>query len=73
MFWNSASLMVFLLAAQVSTSLPAKYRRFGLLFVTASKIVLFFNVLVIGLIAGGLTFLLNYLGYKKKATNTIMK
>ncbi len=30
-------------------------------------------VLVIGLIAGGLTFLLNYLGYKKKVTNTIMK
>jgi hypothetical protein len=32
--------MVFLLAAQVSTSLPTKYRRFGLLFVTASKIAL---------------------------------
>lgn len=34
---------------------------------------IFAAVLVIGLIAGGLTFLLNYLGYKKKATNTIMK
>ena len=33
----------------------------------------FAAVLVIGLIAGGLTFLLNYLGYKKKAINTIMK
>jgi hypothetical protein len=33
----------------------------------------FAAVLVIGLIAGGLTFLLNYLGYKKKATNTIME
>ena len=34
---------------------------------------IFAAVLVIGLIAGGLTFLLNYLGSKKKATNTIMK
>lgn len=34
---------------------------------------IFAAVLVIGLIAGGLTFLLNYLDYKKKATNTIMK
>ena len=34
---------------------------------------IFAAVLVIGLIAGGLTFLLNYLGYKKKAINTIMK
>jgi hypothetical protein len=34
---------------------------------------IFAAVLVIGLIAGGLTFLLNYLGYQKKATNTIMK
>ena len=34
---------------------------------------IFAAVLVIGLIAGGLTFLLNYLGYKKKATNSIMK
>ena len=34
---------------------------------------IFAAVLVIGLIAGGLTFLLNYLGYKKKATNTTMK
>jgi len=34
---------------------------------------IFAAVLVIGLIAGGLTFLLNYLGYKKKVTNTIMK
>ena len=33
----------------------------------------FAAVLVIGLIAGGLGFLLNYLGYKKKAANTIMK
>jgi hypothetical protein len=33
----------------------------------------FAAALVIGLIAGGLTFLLNYLGYKKKATNTIME
>ena len=30
--------MVFLFAAQVSTSLPARYRRFGFLLVTASKI-----------------------------------
>ena len=36
--WNSISLMVFLFAAQVSTSLPARHRRFGFLFVTASKI-----------------------------------
>jgi hypothetical protein len=34
---------------------------------------IFAGVLVIGLIAGGLTFLLNYLGYKKKAINSIMK
>lgn len=34
---------------------------------------IFAAVLVIGLIVGGLTFLLNYLDYKKKATNTIMK
>jgi hypothetical protein len=34
---------------------------------------IFSAVLVIGLIAGGLTFLLNYLGYKRKAINTIMK
>lgn len=34
---------------------------------------IFAAVLVIGLIAGGLTFLLNYLGYKKKSANTIMK
>jgi hypothetical protein len=34
---------------------------------------IFAAVLVIGLIAGGLTFLLNYLGYKKKAINSIMK
>jgi hypothetical protein len=34
---------------------------------------IFAAVLVIGLIAGGLTFLLNYLSYKKKTTNTIMK
>jgi hypothetical protein len=34
---------------------------------------IFSAVLVIGLIAGGLTFLLNYLGYKKKAINTITK
>jgi hypothetical protein len=34
---------------------------------------IFAAVLMIGLIAGGLTFLLNYLGYKKKAANTIMK
>jgi hypothetical protein len=33
----------------------------------------FAAVLVIGLIAGGLTFLLNYLGYKKKVTNTIVE
>jgi hypothetical protein len=33
----------------------------------------FAAVLVIGLIAGGLTFLINYLGYKKKVTNTYMK
>jgi hypothetical protein len=32
-----------------------------------------FGVLVIGLIAGGLTFLQNYLGYMKKDTNTIME
>jgi hypothetical protein len=30
-------------------------------------------VLVIGLIAGGLTFLLNYLGSKKKAANSIVE
>jgi hypothetical protein len=30
--------MVFLFAAQVSTSLPTRYRRFGLLLVTASRI-----------------------------------
>jgi hypothetical protein len=34
---------------------------------------IFAAVLVIGLIVGGLTFLLNYLDYKKKAINTIMK
>jgi hypothetical protein len=34
---------------------------------------IFAAVLVIGLIAGGLTFLLNYLGYKKRASNTNMK
>jgi ABC-type amino acid transport system permease subunit len=34
---------------------------------------IFAAVLVIGLIAGGLSFLLNYLGHKKKAANTIMK
>jgi hypothetical protein len=34
---------------------------------------IFAAVLVIGLIAGGLSFLLNYLGYKKKNTNTIME
>jgi hypothetical protein len=34
---------------------------------------IFSAVLVIGLIAGGLTFLLNYLGYKKKAINTNTK
>jgi hypothetical protein len=34
---------------------------------------IFAAVLVIGLIAGGLTFLLNYLGYRKMATNTIME
>ncbi|HEU4824658.1 MAG TPA: hypothetical protein VFS97_14635, partial [Nitrososphaeraceae archaeon] len=34
---------------------------------------IFAAVLVIGLIAGGLTFLLNYLGYKKRAFNTNMK
>src|ERR687897_1471197 len=34
---------------------------------------IFAAVLVIGLIAGGLSFLLNYLGYKKKAANTIME
>src|ERR687889_404876 len=34
---------------------------------------IFAAVLVTGLIAGGLTFLLNYLGYKKKAANTIME
>jgi hypothetical protein len=33
---------------------------------------IFSAVLVIGLIAGGLTFLLNYVGYKNKAINTIM-
>ena len=33
----------------------------------------FAAVLVIGLIAGGLTFLLNYLRYEKKVTNTYMK
>ena len=33
----------------------------------------FAAVLVIGLIAGGLTFLLNYLGYKKKVPNTIVE
>jgi hypothetical protein len=33
----------------------------------------FAAVLVIRLIAGGLTFLLNYLGYKKKVTNRYMK
>ena len=27
--WNSISLMVFLFATQVSTSLPVRYRRFG--------------------------------------------
>jgi hypothetical protein len=32
---------------------------------------IFATVLVIGLIAGELAFLLNYLGYKKKAANTI--
>jgi hypothetical protein len=32
---------------------------------------IFAAVLVIGLIAGELAFLLNYLGYKKKAANTI--
>jgi hypothetical protein len=30
--------MVFLFAAQVSTSLPVRYRRFGFFLVTASKI-----------------------------------
>src|SRR5918994_975709 len=34
---------------------------------------IFAAVLVIGLIAGGLSFLLNYLGSKKKAANSIMK
>jgi hypothetical protein len=34
---------------------------------------IFAAVLVIGLIAGGLTFLLNYLGSKKKAANSIME
>jgi hypothetical protein len=34
---------------------------------------IFAAVLLIGLIAGGLTFLLNYLGYKKRPINTIMK
>jgi hypothetical protein len=34
---------------------------------------IFAAVLVIGLIAGGLTFLLNYLGHKKRASETIMK
>ena len=33
----------------------------------------FAAVLVIGLIAGGLTFLLNYIGYKKKVPNTIVE
>jgi hypothetical protein len=35
---NSVSLIVFLFAAQTSTSLPARYRRFGFLLVTAYKI-----------------------------------
>ena len=34
---------------------------------------IFAAVLVIGLIAGGLTFLLNYLGSKKKAANSIVE
>jgi hypothetical protein len=34
---------------------------------------IFAAVLVIGLIAGGLTFLLNYLGHKKRGSETIMK
>ena len=38
MLWNSVSPMVFLLAAQASTSLPTRYRRFGLLLLTASRI-----------------------------------
>jgi hypothetical protein len=37
------------------------------------SISIFSAALVIGLIAGGLTFLLNYLGYKKKASNPIME
>ena len=35
---NSISLMVFLFPAQVSTSLPVRYQRFGFLLVTASRI-----------------------------------
>jgi hypothetical protein len=34
---------------------------------------IFAAVLEIGLIAGGLTFILNYLGSKKKAANSIVE